>query len=251
MHTVRRFVTTVLLVIILAALGFIAWANTPAGPTAEAFAALKSTDVVKVSRDAQGRLLFEPVGSRNGLGLVFYPGARIDPRAYAPLAMEIAAQGTVVVITPVTLNLAALSPERAQDVIDSYQGIRGWTVGGHSLGGAVAARFTLRHPAGISGLVLWAACPFSADNLSTLSVPVLSIGASRDGLTTTAEIMTARSLLPPTTTYVTIDGGNHAQFGSYGSQFGDRSATIEPSRQRELIIEATAGFLDTVAKQLP
>ena len=251
MHTVRRFVTTALLVIILAALGFIAWANTPAGPTAEAFAALKSTDVVKVSRDAQGRLLFEPVGSRNGLGLVFYPGARIDPRAYAPLAMGIAAQGTVVVITPVTLNLAVLSPERAQDIIDSYQGIRGWTVGGHSLGGTMAARFTLRHAAEIRGLVLWAACPSSADNLSALSIPVLSIGASRDGLTTTAEIMKAHSLLPSTTAYVTIDGGNHAQFGSYGSQLGDHSATIEPSRQWELIVEATAGFLDTVAKQLP
>jgi hypothetical protein len=250
MRTLRRIFITILVIIGLAAMGFVAWANTPARPTAEAFAALKSTDQVKVSQDTRGRLLFEPIGTRDGMGLVFYPGARIDPRAYAPLALGIAAQGTVVVIEPMLLNLAVLSPERAQDIIDSYQGIRAWTIGGHSLGGAMAARFTRLHTKEIKALILWAAYPSAADDLSTLSLPVLCISASRDGLATPAKIATARPFLPPTTVYRPIEGGNHAQFGSYGTQMGDHAATIGAAEQRKLVIQATTDFLAQVAKQL-
>jgi hypothetical protein len=249
MRTAGRIFTTILVIIVLAVLGFVAWANTPAKPTAEAFAALKSTDQVKVSQDTQGRLLFEPIGTRNGVGLIFYPGARVDPRAYAPLAFSIAAKGTVVVVAPMLFNLAVLSPGRAQDVIDSYQGIGSWTVGGHSLGGAMAARFARLHAKEVKGLVLWAAYPSAGDDLSASSLPVLSVSASRDGLATPAKITAARPLLPPTTVYQPIEGGNHSQFGSYGIQMGDHTATIAPSQQWKLITGATADFLDQVAKQ--
>lgn len=250
MRILRRVFTTIFVITGLALLGFVAWANTPARPTAEAFAALKSTDQVKVSRDAEGRLLFEPVGVRNGAGLVLYPGARVDPRAYAPLALGVAAKGTVVVIAPMFMNLAVLSSDRAQNIIDSYQGIRGWTVGGHSLGGAMAARFARLHSKEIRGLVLWAAYPSATDDLSSSSLPVLCVSASRDGLATPAKVTAARPLLPPTTVYRPIDGGNHSQFGSYGTQMGDHAATIPPSQQWSLIVDATAEFLTQVAKQL-
>jgi hypothetical protein len=249
MRTLKRIVTTIVLVIGLALLGFVAWANTPARPMAEAFAALRSTDQVKVSQDARGRLLFEPVSLRNGMGFIFYPGARVDPRAYAPLALGIAAKGTVVVIVPMLLHLPILSPERAQDVIDSYQGIRGWVVGGHSLGGTTATRFALLHAKEIKGLVLWAAYPATTDDLSASLLPVLSVSASRDGLATPSKIAAARILLPPTTTYRPIEGGNHSQFGSYGTQLGDHAATIPASQQWKLIIDATSAFLDQLAKQ--
>jgi len=247
MRILRRIFTTVVVIVGLAVLGFVAWANTPARPTAEAFAALKSTSDVKVSQDADGRLLFEPISAPNGVGLVLYPGARVDPRAYAPLAVGIAASGTVVVIQPMLFNLAVLSPERAQDVIDSYQGIRVWTIGGHSLGGAMAARFARLHKGEIKGLVLWAAYPSAADDLSASLLPVLCVSGSKDGLTTPAKIASARPLLPPTTVYRPIDGANHAQFGSYGTQRGDHAATISAAGQHDLVVRATADFLAQVA----
>ena len=249
MRILRRIFTAILLVVVLAVLGFVAWANTPARPTAEAFAALKSTSEVKVSQDAGGRLLFEPIGTSNGVGLVLYPGARVDPRAYAPLAAGIAARGTVVVIEPMLLNLAVLSPERAQDIIDSYQGIKAWTIGGHSLGGAMAAHFARLHLQEIKGLVLWAAYPSAADDLSTAALPVLCVSGSRDGLATPAKIAAARPLLPPATVYRPIDGANHSQFGSYGMQMGDHAATITAADQRDLVVQATAIFLAQVADQ--
>lgn len=249
MRVLRRILVTLLLVIGLAVGGFIAWANTPARPSAEAYAAMKSTDEVKVSLDAAGRPLFEPIGVQNGIGFILYPGGRVDPRAYAPLARGIAARGSVVIITPMLLNLAILSPKRAQDVIDTYQGIRAWAIGGHSLGGSMAARFAGLHTKDIKGLVLWASYPASTDDLSASALPVLSVSASRDGLATPAKIAAARLLLPPATTYRPIEGGNHAQFGSYGAQMGDRAAAIPAAEQWRLVVQATADFLAQVAKQ--
>jgi hypothetical protein len=249
MRILKRILVTLLLVIGLAVGGFVAWANTPAKPSAEAYAAMKSNDDVKVSLDAAGRLLFEPIGVQNGVGFILYPGGRVDPRAYAPLARSIAARGTVVVVAPMLFNLAILSPERAQDIIDTYQGIRVWVVGGHSLGGSMAARFARLHTREIQGLVLWASYPASSDDLSGSAFPVLSVNASRDGLATPAKIAAARVLLPPTTTYQPIEGGNHAQFGSYGAQMGDHAATIPAAEQWRLVVQATADFLAQVAGQ--
>jgi hypothetical protein len=249
MRVLRRVLVTLLLVIGLAVGGFVAWANTPAKPSAEAYAAMKSNDDVKVSLDAAGRLLFEPIGVQNGVGFILYPGGRVDPRAYAPLARGIAARGSIVVVAPMLFNLAILSPERAQDIIDTYQGIRVWAIGGHSLGGSMAARFARLHTKEVGGLVLWASYPTSADELSTSFLPVLSVTASRDGLATPAKITAARVLLPPTTIYRPIEGGNHSQFGSYGTQMGDHAATITPAEQWRLVVQATADFLAQVATQ--
>lgn len=233
----------------LAVGGFVVWADAPAKPSAETYAAMKSNGDVKVSLDAAGHLLFEPFGAQNSVGFILYPGARVDPRAYAPLARGIAARGNVVIIAPMLLNLAVLSPERAQDIIDTYQGIRTWVIGGHSLGGSMAARFARLHPKEVRGLVLWASYPASADDLSASVLPILSVSASRDGLATPAKIAAARVLLPPTTIYRFIEGGNHAQFGSYGTQMGDHAATITPAEQWRLVVQATANFLAQVAKQ--
>ncbi len=250
MQTLKRILVTLLLVTGVAVGGFVAWANTPAKPSAEAYAAMKSTDDVKVSLDASGRLLFEPIGAPNGIGFILYPEARVDPRAYAPLARGIAARGTVVVITPMVFNLAILSPERAQDIVDTYQGIRAWVIGGHSMGGSMAAHFARLHTKEIKGLVLWASFPARSDDLSQSAIPVLSVSASRDGLATPAKVMAARLLLPPTTTYQSVEGGNHAQFGSYGAQMGDHAATIDAAEQWRLVVQATADFLAQLAKQL-
>lgn len=251
MRILRRILLTLLIIIGLAVGGFVAWADTPAKPSAEAYAAMKSNDSVNVSIDTGGRLVFRPTGTPNGVGFILYPGARVDPRAYAPLARGIAARGTTVIVPRMLLNLAIFSPERAQSAIDSYPDIHAWAIGGHSLGGSMAAHFTHLHSAEIKALVLWASYPAGTDDLSASTIPVLSISASRDGLATPAKIAAARSLLPATTTYEAIQGGNHAQFGSYGAQMGDHAAVIPATEQWRLIVDATADLMQRVAKQSP
>ncbi len=233
----RQVLLVVAVVLLLILSGFFVWALTPLGPMDEALEALESDGYVKVRTDRW--LIFEPVESEFDTGFVIYPGARVDPRSYAPTARDIAEEGFLVVIAPMRLNLAVFSPNAASDVIDSFPEIDTWVVGGHSLGGVMAARYADRNE--VHGLVLWASYP--ADDLSDSNIPVISIYGSNDGLTTVEDIEDSKEDLPPDTRYVEIEGGNHAQFGWYGDQRGDNEASISREEQQEITVNETVEFL--------
>ena len=215
---------------------FLVWAETPLGPMPEALAALESDAQVQVE---QGEwYIFRPTGSTPDYGVIIYPGGRVDPRSYAPMAHALAREGYLAIIVPMPFNLAVFNPGAATEVIAAFPEIADWSVGGHSLGGAMAANFVQYNPAAIAGLFLWAAYPASGDDLSDGNMSVISIYATLDGLMTGEEVEASRPLLPPDTTWVPIEGGNHAQFGWYGDQPGDNPATISREDQQAQILEA-------------
>jgi dienelactone hydrolase len=233
--------------LILALGGFVIWASTAATPMPEALAALQSDAQVEV--DTEPWLVFRPMGGNPTVGLILYPGGRVDPRAYAPTARTLAQEGYLVVIVPMPLNLAIFAPDRAAEVMITFPQISRWAVGGHSLGGAMSARFAYQNPEAVQGLVLWAAYPASTDDLSGHSLAVTSIYGTRDGLATGDKIAASRPLLPPNTTWLAIEGGNHAQFGWYGPQSGDNAATISREEQQKQIVAATLAVLAHLADQ--
>jgi dienelactone hydrolase len=241
MRHLKRWWWLLPLVLLLVVVGFVIWASAAAPPMPEALAALQSDDQVQVQTEPW--LIFRPTDGQPEAGLILYPGARVDPRAYAPAAHALAAEGYLVVIPPMPLNLAVFAPDRAQEVMAAFPEIDRWAVGGHSLGGAMAARFAYQNPDAVEGLALWAAYPASADDLSGHSLAVTSISGTRDGLSTEDKIAASRALLPPDTTWVPIEGGNHAQFGWYGPQRGDGAATISREQQQEQIVAATSELL--------
>lgn len=241
MRLIKRFWWLVPLALAIAVSGFVIWAMAAAAPMPQALAALQSTDQVSVET---GRwLVFQPTGKATETGLVIYPGGRVDPRAYAPTAQSIAAQGYLVVIVPMPLYLAVLAPDAAADVLTTYPEVRRWAVGGHSLGGAMAARFCYTHPGAVKGLALWAAYPASDNNLAASGLAVVSISGSRDALATPAKIDASRPLLPVDTRWLEIEGGNHAQFGWYGPQDGDNAASIPRETQQDQVVAATVQIL--------
>jgi predicted alpha/beta-hydrolase family hydrolase len=233
------------LLLLIAVAGFVIWGMTPSGPMPEATAALLSGSQVTVEKTDVG-LVFEPVGSQPTTGLIIYPGGHVDYRAYAPTASQIAAQGYLVVIVPMPLNLAVLNANAAADVIAAYPEIEYWAVGGHSLGGAMAANFAKKNPDQVDGLVLWASYPASSDDLTGSGLRVASIYGTLDGLATGMEIDASRALLPVDTTWVPIEGGNHAQNGWYGVQSGDNAATISRQEQQTQIVAATVALLENL-----
>jgi dienelactone hydrolase len=246
----RRGVVVAIVGLLLLALGAVlVWASTAAGPTPRALAALESGGGVRVEQEPW--LVFQPEGRDADVGLVFYPGGRVDPRAYAPAARAIAAEGFLVAIVPMPLNLAVLAPDRAADVMAAYPGIQAWAVGGHSLGGAMAARYARGHPEDVAGLVLWAAYPDGSDDLSGHSLAAVSIFGTLDGLATVEKIEASRNLLPAGTRWVAIEGGNHAQFGWYGTQSGDRQAAIGPEEQQEQVVGATLELMRRLSGSSP
>ena len=177
-------------------------------------------------------------------GIVFYPGALVEPEAYLPLAQAIAHQAQVlVVIVPMPFDLAVLAPQRGAKVPEAFSEVASWFVAGHSLGGAMAASLVDKHQDSFSGLIFLAAYPAKSNDLSLSKLPVLSLSGQFDLLATAEKIEKARSLLPPDTMYVTIPGGNHALFGNYGKQKGDGTALITPEEQWEFTAKELAGFI--------
>jgi dienelactone hydrolase len=176
-------------------------------------------------------------------GLIIYPGGRVDYRSYAPTAQAIANQGYLVVIIHMPLNLAVFDPNAAEQFITNHPEIKHWAIGGHSLGGAMAANYVYTHPGLIDGLILWAAYPASNNDLSGYDIQVVSISATLDGLSTPVKVLASHVLLPGDTTFVSIEGGDHAQFGWYGPQSGDNPATISREDQQNQIVQATLDLL--------
>ena len=238
----NKIIIGVLLAVVIVLVGFVVWAETPPAPMPEAYDALKSDSSVTVS--VGNWLVFSPVPSNASTGFIIYPGGRVDFRSYAPAARAIAAEGYFVVIPLMPLNLAVFGVGTANDVIGHYPNISSWAIGGHSLGGTMAAQFAFENPSKIKGLILLAAYPASGTDLSKNNLLVTTIHGSNDGLVSTAQIDDSLKLLPPSTSRVEIAGGNHAQFGWYGDQAGDNAATITREAQQNLTVNATVQLLE-------
>ena len=236
----------VFLVVVIVFGGFVVWAETPPAPMDEAFDALQSDSLV-VASTVGDWLVFEPVSLSSNVGLIIYPGGRVDYRSYAPLAKGIAERGYFVVICRMPFNLAVFGVNKANDVIDSFSEVGSWVVGGHSLGGSMAAQFVYENSEKVDGLVLWAAYPASGIDLSSFDLLVSTIYGSNDGLVSFSQIEDSLKLLPLSTTRVEILGGNHAQFGWYGEQSGDNRASITRQEQQNQIVDATVELLDAVS----
>jgi len=263
LHTLRRLWPLWLVVALLVVAGaFSAWALT--GPRADeaALAALggdgdggfyglgyDGIGYEAVAVEQGSWLSFALAGQAPSTGLILYPGARVDPRAYAVAARMIAASGYRVVIVPMPLNLAILGAERASQVMEAYPDVSQWAIGGHSLGGAMAARYAYSHPQAVAGLLLWAAYPAADNDLSERDLPVVSLYGTRDGLATAADIEASRALLPADAQFIAIEGGNHGGFGSYGAQPGDLAAEITPAEQQRQVIAGSLMLIKAISQQ--
>lgn len=229
-------------------LGIIAlvWMSSSSGPSVEAEYSLISGAGVTVARTEAG-WEFAPDDDEPTFGLVLYPGAKIDPRSYSTLAREIVeSQDAIVVITPMKFGLAVLSPQRANDVLAAHPEIDRWGIIGHSLGGVAACEFASQNPGALRLLVLLAAYPAEDVDLSSLDVEVVSITASEDTLLDQEAFEAARARLPADTLFIEIEGGNHAQFGSYGAQRGDGNASIGAVEQRARLLEALQPSMESL-----
>jgi hypothetical protein len=218
----------------------------PSGPMPEAVAATRSDDRVLVLRRAWWE--FQPAAGNPRAGLIFYPGAFVDPVAYAPAARALAERGYYVALAPMPFGFPLLGIDRAAAVIAANPAVPRWAVGGHSLGGVAAASFALRNPGQVAGLAFWASFPNSPDNLAELPLAVVSVYGELDPLSSPERVLASRSQLPSSARFVEIRGGNHAQFGWYGDQFRDRPATISREEQQRQVIEATASLLESLAR---
>lgn len=190
--------------------------------------------------DGDAAITMSPAdGAASGRGLVFIPGAKVDPAAYANrLASLVTEEGMTVVITRPWFNLAFFDLRPLETFTDLAPEVEAWAVGGHSLGGVRACQLA----AGADALVLFAS--YCATDLSASGLPVLSVSGSEDGLSTPQKIRGAAGELPEDAVFAEIEGASHASFGDYGPQDGDGTAAIgddEMNAEVERLIASFAG----------
>lgn len=235
----RRVLGGVGAALVLVIVGLLAWANTVMpGDRHAALAAYREPSITITSTDHS--IVISPRGQASGTGLVFIPGARVDPYAYLRvLSGAVADSGATIVITKPTLNLAFFDTRPLSVFTADAPGVRRWLVGGHSLGGVRACQ--LADSDGVAGLVLFAS--YCANDLRDSRLPVLSISGSNDGLSTPEKIRSAAHLLPADAVFDVIEGANHASFGDYGPQPGDGVATRSHASTRKAITAALEGAI--------
>lgn len=236
-RTVALAAVGVLLVVLV---GGLVWFFRPQPLLPEASAALASTAGATYTDEPTG-LTYTPVGTTATTGLILYPGARVPAAGYAPGARAIAEQGYLVVVVPMPLDFAIFDVGAADDVIAAHPAITHWAIGGHSLGGAMAAQYAGDHLATISGLALCGA--YSAADLSSSGLLVSSVFGSLDAAAPKILDPATKALLPASTVYEEVVGGNHEQCGWYTGQPNDPPATVSRADQQLRMIEAWVTML--------
>lgn len=225
---VVRVLVALLAVLVLAVVGVLFWASMVM--RGERDAAIDAwTDPGISIRSTDHSIVMTPTGEPTGEGLVFIPGARVDPYAYMYVLSGAVAEGLTVVITKPTVNLAFFDQRPLETFTADAPDVTSWAVGGHSLGGVRACQ--LAESPDVAALVLFGS--YCANDLSERRMPVLSLSGSADGLSTPEKIAQAAPLLPRSAEFVEIEGLNHAGFGSYGPQPGDGVGTLSRGEVRE------------------
>lgn len=210
--------------------------------------------------------------TKNQPGLVIFPGALVEHTAYALLASMLSDKGIVTVVVshePIRMasQVTGASVDSVKAILDELRQsnpsikVDEWALGGHSMGASAA--WNILPTLGWSKIVLLASTSSGEKQVSlrdTTDHLVLCIDASNDGLlagipesfkTKFRETM----IHPGCTTFVMIQGGNHAGFGNYGPQtwpMADGERTISLETQHEKTVDAIFSFLsDSTTTQKP
>jgi hypothetical protein len=240
MKIFRRLIIVVLVILLIGAVGLVGWATASAQEATERAVAVMQENGVQRE---DGQLVFRP-SSPTDKGLIYYPGGLVDPEAYAVTAQGITDAGYLVVIPKMPLNLAFTGINRADGIREEFPEIESWVIGGHSLGGAMAAQYAKNNEDSLDGLIMFASYPASYEDFVDFPIPILSIIGSRDpGAPQQEKFYEA---IADSARRVVIEGGNHRQYADYSFQRGDGIATISAAEQQDQIIAATVQFLDTL-----
>lgn len=226
----KRLLLIILLSVALLALGFALYVSEYYRATDAALACLDEEGGLRV-RSVDQTLCIETPDATTALA--FYPGGKVQAEAYMPLMRRIALDGTDCYLVKMPFNLAVFGVNRVEGVMAAHPHDR-WLLAGHSLGGAMAAHWAAAHPGQLDGLVLLAAYP---DRALPEDLPVLVLYGSEDGVLNRSNLEKSASMLPQDAVVRQLPGGNHANFGSYGEQRGDGTATITPEAQWEWTAE--------------
>lgn len=205
---------------------------------------IQATQASQHGKDKGDYLLFGQKNNKKEPLVIFYPGALVEPESYSIWANDLAENGYTVAIAKMPLDLAILSGNRADKIREDFPD-RNYVIGGHSLGGVMASRYANENSKEqqLKGIFYLASYPDKKGTLAKSKLPILSITASNDQVLDQEAYESAKEYLPTQIEYVSIEGGNHGGFGSYGEQKGDGKAKITNADQQTAIVNTLLNWL--------
>lgn len=165
------------------------------------------------------------------IGVIFYPGGKVEASAYMPLLLKLSDIGVTSVLMEMPGNLAVLNIDAADEVFDKFPEIKTWYIAGHSLGGAMASQYMEKNSDKVKGLILLGAYP-----VNDAAVDSLVIYGTYDVKLDLEKVVLADEVFE-------IIGGNHAYFGDYGEQEGDGTSLITREEQQSQAVERIQEFI--------
>ena len=227
-HKKLRLVLAIILVVVIVCAGaFAVYVNDYYHAEETAVQAMAVDGTVSVYELTDSLTIFAP--EEPLAGLIFYPGGKVEHTAYAPLLRTCAERGILCVLVQMPCNLAVLNVNGADGIHERFPEISHWYIGGHSLGGAMAASYASGHVNELDGVVLLAA--YSTEDLTQSGLAVCSIYGSEDGVMNKEKYDASKANLPDDAVEFVIVGGCHAGFGCYGPQDGDGTPQISSEDQ--------------------
>ncbi len=204
-----------------------------------AISAFSSNEKIQIETLDDETIIFKPENIK--AGFIFYPGGKVEYTAYIPLMEKLAKKDIMCVLLKMPFNLAVLNVNGAEGIKEMHPEIENWYIGGHSLGGSMAASYLAENVADFDGLVLLGS--YSTADLSEESIKVLSVFGSEDKVMNKEKYNENKINLPSNFSEEIIDGGCHAYFGMYGAQEGDGTPTITNEEQIKKTAEIINGFI--------
>ena len=192
---------------------------------------------VRANESSGGFIVFEPIDPN--AGFIFYPGGKVEYTAYIPLMSALAEKGLLCILIPMPFNLAVLDMNAAKGMTDKYPEVDNWYIGGHSLGGSMAASFVADNSDDFDGLIL-----LGSYSTAEVTLPVLSVYGSEDKVMNREKYDKYKTNISSSLTETVIDGGCHAYFGMYGAQDGDGIPSVSNEEQIHLTVEEIIKFIN-------
>ena len=235
----RPLIITVclLLVIALACVIYVSTYYRADSDAINAYAATYLEEDTDVYFDDSGNIVVAPSDAK--AGFIFYPGGKVEYTSYLPLMIALANRGILSVIVEMPCNLAVFDINAADGIADSFPEIENWYIGGHSLGGSMAASYLSKNNDKFDGIVLLAS--YSTEVLK--DTRAVTIYGTEDQVMNQEKLRKYIINLPIESDETLINGGNHAYFGMYGEQKGDGEARISATEQINLTARCIADFI--------
>lgn len=205
----------------------------------QAIAAFAVSENVKTEKIDGNNLVYKTENAK--AGLIFYPGGKVEYTSYEPLMKACTEKGILCVLVEMPFNLAVFDIKAADGIKEQFPQIESWYIGGHSLGGSMAASYLADKKDYFDGLILLGS--YSTEDFSSSDINVLSVYGSEDKVLNRDKYEKNKSNLPKDFTEYVIDGGCHAYFGMYGEQSGDGKATVTNIQQIRITADVISGFI--------